>query len=648
MFKHTIFHGMSFRMIISYLIIGLVPLIFVMSFGFTKAKNGLANSAEQSLLAARELKSAQILTYFDTIQNILLNLSSDPTTIQASSSFESAWLNIAEQNSPITYLQNAYITANPYPTGQKQKLNDAGDGTLYSSEHAKFHPYFTRVQETYNLYDLFLFDTDGNLIYSVFKEMDYATNFKNGPYASSGLGEAFQAAIKLGRDQSILIDYAPYEPSYGSPQSFIASPIYDELTNALLGVIAFQMPLDKITSIMNNRLGAGQTGESFLMSADGKLRSDTFNNSASFSVATSFAGKNLNQLRTVAFNEAKKGISATIHQTSYNDKEVISSFAPLKIQGLKWFIFTEIEEDEALVAANDLRSFYIYTGFSALIFILLVSYIMANRLETPLKLVVEEIKTVINEFEIIAQNIQVNSEQLSAGSSKQAAATEQISASLTEITGHAAKTLEESERALRTSQELDKLSKSASDELSQLKDSFIAMKSGADKSSNILKTIDDIAFQTNLLALNAAVEAARAGEAGAGFAVVAEEVRSLALKATASAKQIEEITMKTVQAADEGQNRLAKYEASFNEIREASKQIENVVEAVKIGSQEEAESTEQIKLGMIDSEQTTLSNSETADILSESSSAMMEELNRVHESVRALRYIVEGSIVYRE
>lgn len=77
-------------MIISYLIIGLVPLIFVMSFGFTKAKNGLANSAEQSLLAARELKSAQILTYFDTIQNILLNLSSDPTTIQASSSFESA------------------------------------------------------------------------------------------------------------------------------------------------------------------------------------------------------------------------------------------------------------------------------------------------------------------------------------------------------------------------------------------------------------------------------------------------------------------------------------------------------------------------------------------------------------------------------
>lgn len=635
-------------MIISYLVIGLVPLLIVMTFGFSKSKKGLTTSAEESLLTTRELKGAQVTTYFDNIQKTLLNLSLNPTTSDAILSFENAWINLAETNNTKDYLQDIYIKNNPNPIGKKQLLKSANDSSEYSIVHAKYHPYYLQIQESYNLYDLFLFDTSGNLIYSVFKEMDYATNFVSGPYSSSGLGKAFNEAKALRPNESILVDFAPYKPSNDSPQSFIAAPLYDNEQKTLLGVIAFQMPLDQITGIMNNRLGQGLTGESFLMSSDGRLRSDSYNNVEQYSVATSFKGKNLENLRTSAFLQAKKGNSGIIHQTSYNGKEVMSSFSPLKIQNLDWFIFTEIEEDEALAAASSLVSFYVIMSIGALIFIIVVSLVMANRLEKPLKAIISEITAIISEFRTVAGTIQSNSDQLASGASQQAAATEEISASLTEITSHAGRNLVDSKSALETSKKLDSISENASSELQLLKDSFVEMKTGADKSSNILKTIDDIAFQTNLLALNAAVEAARAGEAGAGFAVVAEEVRSLAIKATASAKEIELITQGTVQAADEGQKRLLSYEKTFAEIRDSSKEIEKIVDSVRLGSQEQADSTQQIKVGIQESEHTTLSNAASADQLSENSNKLISDLESMNEMVRSLRYIVEGSIVYRE
>jgi len=77
-------------------------------------------------------------------------------------------------------LQDLYITNNSYPTGEKHKLDFARDGSRYSQAHRHYHPWFRKLLEERGYYDIFLISTDGDVIYSVFKELDYATNLLHG------------------------------------------------------------------------------------------------------------------------------------------------------------------------------------------------------------------------------------------------------------------------------------------------------------------------------------------------------------------------------------------------------------------------------------------------------------------------------------
>lgn len=638
----TLFRGLSLRLIISYILLGLIPLFIVMIIGYSSTKKSIDANLENNLSALNQLKGIEIVEYFDHLHLSLENMAYNPNTIAALKAFSDGWDSLGLFTNVPAELQKLYISNNPNPTGNKQRLNDAQDGSLYSAQHANFHPYFRKYQESLGLYDLFIFNKNGDLVYSVFKELDYATNFKNGKYASSGLGKAFKEALNLKYGESKLIDYAPYEPSANLPQSFISSPIYDKSGTEILGVLAFQIPIDAISKLLGNRTGQGETGETFLMGKDGKLRSNSYLSPDKFNVVTAFAGKNKEALNTAAFKLAAKGESGVVNQVSYLGEMVKSAFKPLLVHDLTFLIFSEISEKEAYQNLRTLRNRYLLSAIVVMVFVIILSLFMSNKLEEPLKEVVNEMRSAMQSFIDLTDSITKNSEELASGASEQAASTEQISASINEISSFISANGLSTQSALEVSLKLDDISLHASKELTQLKSSFIEMKEGADKSSAILRTIDDIAFQTNLLALNAAVEAARAGEAGAGFAVVAEEVRSLAMKATKSAKEIEAITQQTVFAAQEGEKRLQNYEKTFEDIRSSTVEIESMIEKIQQAAKEEAEATDQIKLGMSETERNTLTNSASADHLASSSMEMQEQIERINESILHLSFLIEG------
>ena len=141
----------------------------------------------------------------------------------------------------------------------------------------KYHKWFHKLQQDEGYYDVFLFDTEGNLIYSVFKELDYATNFNagGGKWAGSDLGVVYRDAMKITSHSDVAFtDFAPYGPSHGAPASFMAHPVVDG-DGKNVGVLAFQMPVDKINELMRHTLGLGETGELVLIGEDGLMRNDT-------------------------------------------------------------------------------------------------------------------------------------------------------------------------------------------------------------------------------------------------------------------------------------------------------------------------------------------------------------------------------------
>ena len=103
-------------------------------------------------------------------------------------------------------LQARYITDNPNELGKKDLLDTAGTGDVYDNLHAKYHPKFREYLQDFGYYDIFLFNTEGDLVYSVFKELDYATNVVDGKWRDSGLGRIFRSAMELGSSDEVAFD----------------------------------------------------------------------------------------------------------------------------------------------------------------------------------------------------------------------------------------------------------------------------------------------------------------------------------------------------------------------------------------------------------------------------------------------------------
>ncbi|GLC23725.1 methyl-accepting chemotaxis protein [Roseisolibacter agri] len=193
-----------------------------------------------------------------------------------------------------------------------------------------------------------------------------------------------------------------------------------------------------------------------------------------------------------------------------------------------------------------------------------------------------------------AARISTGSESLAAGTSEQASSLEEVSASLAELGAEARLAAQNSEEVNRLTGTALERAESGREGMRRLADAVHRIKSSADQTAKIVRTIDEIAFQTNLLALNAAVEAARAGDAGRGFAVVAEEVRALALRSAGAARDTADLIEGSVRTADEGVTLGADALARFDEIAGEIARASAVMGEIAAASARQADGVAQI------------------------------------------------------
>jgi len=225
--------------------------------------------------------------------------------------------------------------------------------------------------------------------------------------------------------------------------------------------------------------------------------------------------------------------------------------------------------------------------------------------------------------------VSASSEALATGASEQAASLEETGASLEELTsttkgneGHA-RTAGEASSSARKEAEV------ATEDVQRLTQSLAAIKVSSGEVSKIAKTIEEIAFQTNILALNAAIEAARAGDAGSGFAVVAEEVRSLAQRTSHAAKEATQKVELALKSGEDGAQSGAAVEERFKQILDHVKRLDGLMSEIATSSTEQARGLEQINQAVQSMDSVTQSNAAQAEETAASSkelSAQAEEL----------------------
>jgi methyl-accepting chemotaxis protein len=494
-------------------------------------------------------------------------------------------------------LQHAYIVANSSPVGAKDRLDESALNTDYDRFHREIHPYLSHVRELFGFYDVFLVSPQGDVVYSVYKETDFATSLTTGPFAKSGLAKSFQAVNGSTERAAILTDFEPYLPSYNAPAAFISAPII-VANGASLGTVVVQFPLDKLNSVMASRTGLGKTGEAYLVGADRLMRSDSFLDPTARSVVASFADSRNGSVESAAVISALNGVESVGEGTNYLGDSVAVAATPFRFRELSWALVVERNASEVFAAVKQLKLLAVIMILFTTAVVGLLSWYFARQILRPIGGEPTDIEAVVNqvasgdlthqfnltgnetgiflatakmvshlrslvtgiveisttqastaqELAVTTDQAQLNLQNQRQNTVQASTAIAQMSSTVTEIAANSSQA-SESTRVVKTA---------VADSTAEVDEAAMAMQQLAERIteagqrvddlnqrsgdiSGVLGTIKGIADQTNLLALNAAIEAARAGDQGRGFAVVADEVRALALNTQRETEHIGKI-----------------------------------------------------------------------------------------------------------
>ena len=508
-------------------------------------------------------------------------------------------------------------------------------------EKGQEQDYYAKYIDQYGYYDLFLIDPGGFIYYTVCHEADYRTNLKNGEYADSNLGQLF-AEVENSSGYG-LVDFAPYAPSNGTPAAFIAQPLMHD--GKVETVVALQLSLKAINAIMTQREGMGETGETYLVGPDLRMRSDSFLDPEGHSVAASFAGTvERNGVDTEAARSALDGTSDARIISDYNGNPVLSAFTPVKVENVTWALLSEMDESEAMASVHAIRYMVGVIALAGLVLIIAVALLIAASIARPIQRIVRILSMGAEQTAAASGQVSSASQSLAQGASEQAAALEETTSSMEELTAMTRQNASNANEAKGIADQADGASQRGSQSVDRMSKAVTDIKNSSDETAKIIKTIDEIAFQTNLLALNAAVEAARAGEAGKGFAVVAEEVRNLAQRSAEAAKTTAELIQESVENADRGVTISQEVSDALVEITTSNGKVNGLVAEIAAACEEQSQGLDQINTAVGQMEQVTQSNAANA----EESASASEELNSQAEELRAavkgLNRLVTGGI----
>ncbi|HSZ60869.1 MAG TPA: adenylate/guanylate cyclase domain-containing protein [Terriglobales bacterium] len=410
--------------------------------------------ADNQLTSVRRSKASQLESYYQTIFSHVQTLSEDFMFIDAMRQFDAAYLALDTNAIPaedmgglfrdystqfypemqkrklarpavqdyLPYtpagiqLQYLYIAKNPYPAGKRRELNRADDNSDYSRVHAKYHRAFERIAEKFGYYDLYLIDNQGNSVYDVNKDRDFATNYLHGIYQDSNLAKLVRQCLATKNpDDVFLSDFEPYQASFGEPTQYVASPIFDG--DERVGIFALQLSTQAIENVVTGdrgwiKDGLGLSGETIIYGADSRLRTNVrsyLEDPEGFLAQRkgTVSDKILNQVRdykttilyyhdplsTVA-NAAEGKQGTEIERAQNSGTTYLVSYGPLHIPGVHWVIISRVRLDEMLQPIGQMQRQFAWWGAGMLLLAVVASLLAARVALRPVQALVKAARSV--------------------------------------------------------------------------------------------------------------------------------------------------------------------------------------------------------------------------------------------------------------
>lgn len=438
------------KLLVMLLVTSILSAAVVGAIGYQSGRNSLRASAFDRLTEIRQSQSRQLQTGISDLKDSLVIYSRGSTATMALEAFTAgfdqlgaATIDPAQQKALTDYYTNRFAkderaqngvdvdVAGLLPTGNAERylqahyttpfadygkptanwdaavmLDDAGDGSAWSTASSRFNDFFREIVTRFEFEDALLLDTRGNVVYSAYKGVDLGTNILNGPFKGSELAGAYTGALNSNSvDYVGVTDFGDYQPA-DEPTAWFVSPVGP--LDRVEGVLALQFPISKINRLMTmdrrwKESGMGATGETFIVGPDDLMRSDSrlfIEDPAAYRRDVIDAGTPpdvaddairqhgttlVQPVATEATKLAQRGQRGTLVADDYLGHETLQAYAPADIPGLRWNVIAKIDTAEAFAPVTAFTRKLVLSTVAIIFVVCIAAMLLARLFVRPIR-----------------------------------------------------------------------------------------------------------------------------------------------------------------------------------------------------------------------------------------------------------------------
>ncbi len=354
---------------------------------YRDARALLAKEGTDRIESALDMRRESLELWAEKTSSAIAELTAAQSTSRALRDFTASWKTLGAD--PAGYLLNAYVTENPNPEGERLAYDYAGDVTEFSIAHRRYHPALVEFAKTHDINDIYLIAPDGTVLYSLAKDGEFTTNLNNGPFKDTPLAQAARKAVTLGRGKTATTEFFRSSAAKGRNVSgmVIAAPVLNP-QGVALGVIAFNVSITPIGTIMESPRALGETGQAYLVSQSGVLLNNLRNASASARLVKNAANN--------AFQAGLRGETGFIEETGISGTPVVAAYTPIEIFGLKVVGVAEQASAELFGPARKLGQELLLQAGGMTAVLAFLAWLMARSIARPLGRMSETVRAISN------------------------------------------------------------------------------------------------------------------------------------------------------------------------------------------------------------------------------------------------------------